>query len=106
MGQTHHAVDSIIDCKQSAIRDDQHRILLEMCCPCHACRAMWFQYQTVIDEGNEALQNLTIQTLEMKRKGLEIRSASPVSKFPYNQQDHAVVSSDNFSMHDLSDEDF
>lgn len=76
-----HEVDSIIDCKRSAISQSPEalRIQLEMCCECHAGRPLWFSYDTVMRDGNKALKQLTKQTVCFLLEGLEIRSTESPS---------------------------
>ena len=68
---TPHEVDSIVDC-QRGLQKDAVRLKLEMCCGCHAGRALWFPLDSVMRDGNQALTQLTLQSVYLLRKGLEI----------------------------------
>jgi len=102
MGEAYHEVDSITDCKDSFTAGTNKselplRLKVEMCCSCHKGRSLWFTYAQLMQDGNKALQNLTIQTVDMFQKGFEIKEheASRAIPQPCRAQD-----SDNFSMND------
>lgn len=62
-------MDSIVDIKEHC---HGVKFKLEMCCECCQGRAVWYSEEALFESGNQYLQDLARQTVQLHKQGLKI----------------------------------
>ena len=92
-----HEVDSIVDIRDASLHqpkllpftgsafnqtrtEKSYKFRLEMCCECCLGRSIWYSSDAIFELGNQHLQDLALQTVQLHEEGLRIAESAHIDQ--------------------------